>query len=63
MENYRIGIDEGNDLGSIDFDMLVRNLEVCPALNLFILAEVEYILTWLNHVKLLHYASRNHANS
>ncbi|KAK9935328.1 hypothetical protein M0R45_022434 [Rubus argutus] len=27
MENYRDGIDEGNDLGSIDFDMLVRNLE------------------------------------
>lgn len=27
MENYRDGFDEGNDLGSIDFDMLVRNLE------------------------------------
>ncbi|KAL6186929.1 hypothetical protein ACLB2K_043047 [Fragaria x ananassa] len=27
MENYRDGIDEGNDLGSIDFDLLVRNLE------------------------------------
>ncbi|KAI3433161.1 uncharacterized protein J3R85_007040 [Psidium guajava] len=27
MENYRIGIDEGNDLDSIDFDALVQNLE------------------------------------
>ncbi|KAH7570983.1 hypothetical protein JRO89_XS05G0233800 [Xanthoceras sorbifolium] len=27
MENYRDGIDEGNDLNSIDFDALVRNLE------------------------------------
>ncbi|BBG94554.1 P-loop containing nucleoside triphosphate hydrolases superfamily protein [Prunus dulcis] len=31
MENYRDGFDEGNDLGSIDFDMLVRNLEVAAA--------------------------------
>ncbi len=28
MENYRDGIDEGNDLDSIDFDTLVQNLEV-----------------------------------
>ncbi|XP_050373244.1 uncharacterized protein LOC126790911 isoform X2 [Argentina anserina] len=27
MENYRDGIDEGNDLGTINFDLLVRNLE------------------------------------
>uniref|UniRef100_A0A2N9F377 Uncharacterized protein n=1 Tax=Fagus sylvatica TaxID=28930 RepID=A0A2N9F377_FAGSY len=27
MENYRDGIDEGNDLDSIDFDTLVQNLE------------------------------------
>ncbi|GAV85179.1 AAA_17 domain-containing protein, partial [Cephalotus follicularis] len=27
MENYRVGIDEGNDLDAIDFDALVRNLE------------------------------------
>ncbi|KAG6715290.1 hypothetical protein I3842_05G242900 [Carya illinoinensis] len=27
MENYRVGVDEGNDLDSIDFDTLVRNLE------------------------------------
>lgn len=28
MENYRVGVDEGNDLDAIDFDALVRNLEV-----------------------------------
>ncbi|KAL6969945.1 uridine,cytidine kinase, partial [Sarracenia purpurea var. burkii] len=27
MDNYRIGIDDGNDLDSIDFDTLVQNLE------------------------------------
>ncbi|XP_073146160.1 uncharacterized protein [Henckelia pumila] len=27
MENYRTGIDDGNDLDSIDFDLLVKNLE------------------------------------
>ncbi|XP_031268784.1 uncharacterized protein LOC116127269 isoform X7 [Pistacia vera] len=27
MENYRVGVDEGNDLDAIDFDALVRNLE------------------------------------
>ncbi|XP_054823316.1 uncharacterized protein LOC129321546 isoform X1 [Prosopis cineraria] len=27
MENYRSGVDEGNDLDSIDFDVLVKNLE------------------------------------
>lgn len=28
MENYRNGVDEGNDLDSIDFKTLVQNLEV-----------------------------------
>lgn len=28
MENYRTGADEGNDLSSIDFDLLVQNLQV-----------------------------------
>lgn len=28
MESYRIGVDEGNDLDSIDFNTLVKNLEV-----------------------------------
>lgn len=27
MENYRDGVDDGNDLGSLDFDTLVHNLE------------------------------------
>ncbi|EEF36366.1 uridine cytidine kinase I, putative [Ricinus communis] len=27
MENYRVGVDDGNDLDSIDFDGLVQNLE------------------------------------
>ncbi|PSR90970.1 Uridine-cytidine kinase [Actinidia chinensis var. chinensis] len=27
MENYRVGVDDGNDLDSIDFDTLVQNLE------------------------------------
>ncbi|KDO64649.1 hypothetical protein CISIN_1g002197mg [Citrus sinensis] len=27
MENYRVGVDEGNDLDSIDFDALVQNLQ------------------------------------
>ncbi|CAH1417011.1 unnamed protein product [Lactuca virosa] len=27
MENYRTGADEGNDLSSIDFDLLVQNLQ------------------------------------
>ncbi|RZB41984.1 Uridine-cytidine kinase C isoform E [Glycine soja] len=27
MENYRVGVDEGNDLDSIDFDALIKNLE------------------------------------
>ncbi|XP_047964934.1 uncharacterized protein LOC125209383 isoform X2 [Salvia hispanica] len=27
MENYRTGVDDGNDLDSIDFELLVRNLE------------------------------------
>lgn len=29
MENYRNGVDEGNDLDSIDFETLIQNLEVC----------------------------------
>lgn len=28
MENYRSGADDGNDLDSIDFDFLVKNLQV-----------------------------------
>lgn len=28
MENYRVGVDDGNDLDSIDFDTLVQNLQV-----------------------------------
>lgn len=28
MESYRVGVDEGNDLDSIDFNALVQNLEV-----------------------------------
>lgn len=28
MENYRTGVDDGNDLDSIDFELLVRNIEV-----------------------------------
>ena len=32
MENYRNGVDEGNDLDSIDFKTLVQNLEVCSLL-------------------------------
>ncbi|XP_058183517.1 uncharacterized protein LOC131301323 isoform X6 [Rhododendron vialii] len=27
MENYRVGVDDGNDLDSIDFDTLVQNLQ------------------------------------
>lgn len=45
MENYRDGFDEGNDLGSIDFDTLIRNLEVCIHLSL---ACVSYYLIVLN---------------
>lgn len=29
MDNYRTGVDDGHDLDSIDFDLLVQNLEVC----------------------------------
>lgn len=28
MENYRTGVDDGNDMDLIDFDLLVKNLEV-----------------------------------
>uniref|UniRef100_M1BKL2 Transmembrane protein n=1 Tax=Solanum tuberosum TaxID=4113 RepID=M1BKL2_SOLTU len=28
MENYRTGVDDGNDMDLIDFDLLVNNLEV-----------------------------------
>lgn len=34
MENYRDGVDEGNDLDSIDFDTLIKNLEVCICLSI-----------------------------
>lgn len=29
MENYCDGADEGNGLDSLDFDTLIKNLEVC----------------------------------
>jgi hypothetical protein len=32
MENYCDGVDEGNVLDSIDFDTLIKNLEVCTEL-------------------------------
>lgn len=51
MENYRDGIDEGNDLGSIDFDMLVRNLEVC--IHLLFFGSASYYLMVLNHASCL----------
>ena len=41
MENYRDGIDEGNDLGSIDFETLVQNLEVC--ICLFLIMELYFL--------------------
>ena len=28
MDNYRTGVDDGNDLNSIDFEALVKNLQV-----------------------------------
>lgn len=28
MGNYRHGVDEGNDVDSVDFDTLIKNLEV-----------------------------------
>lgn len=33
MENYRTGVDDGNVLDSIDFDLLVQNLEVCSSFS------------------------------
>lgn len=44
MENYRDGVDEGNDSGSIDFDTLVQNLEVCIYLCLFMEVCVIYLI-------------------
>lgn len=34
MENYRDGVDEGNDLDSIDVDLLAQNLEVFMSASL-----------------------------
>lgn len=52
MENYRVGVDEGNDLDSIDFDALIKNLEVCicfsftlPCLNCWSHGVARLILT------------------
>jgi len=35
MENYREGVDDTNDLESVDFNTLVQNLEVCYLKNPF----------------------------
>lgn len=45
MENYRTGVDDGNDLDFIDFDLLVQNLEVhltcfLPSLDIYIQAHM-----------------------
>lgn len=29
MENYRIGSDDGNDIGTIDFNSLAKDIQVC----------------------------------
>lgn len=47
MENYRVGVDEGNDLDSIDFDTLVQNLEVCMCSFLYFGILVFYISHWI----------------
>lgn len=47
MENYRVGVDEGNDLDSIDFDTLVQNLEVCMCSFLCFGILVFYISHWI----------------
>lgn len=54
MENYRVGVDEGNDVDSIDFDALVRNLEVLNCIS-FVYCDsniVKYLIG-LIHVKTL----------
>lgn len=34
MENYRDGVDDANDFESMDFNVLVQNLEVFPEVHL-----------------------------
>ncbi|CAN1857796.1 Uridine-cytidine kinase C, partial [Linum perenne] len=41
MENYRNGVDDSNDVDSIDFDALVRNLEV-GGVHFSLLSKVRY---------------------
>ncbi|TKY59027.1 Uridine-cytidine kinase C [Spatholobus suberectus] len=42
MENYRDGVDEGNDLDSIDFDTLIKNLEDLTEGNDTLIPEFDY---------------------
>ncbi|KAK7362560.1 hypothetical protein VNO77_04676 [Canavalia gladiata] len=42
MENYRDGVDEGNDLDSIDFDALIKNLEDLTKGNDILIPEFDY---------------------
>ncbi|XP_061355607.1 uncharacterized protein LOC133300127 isoform X3 [Gastrolobium bilobum] len=42
MENYRDGVDEGNDLDSIDFDTLIKNLEDLTKGNDTLIPEFDY---------------------
>lgn len=45
MENYRTGVDDGNDLDFIDFNLLVQNLEVClTACILLLIYETDMIV-------------------
>lgn len=44
MENYRNGTDDGNDLDSIDFDTLVRNLQVFLFLTSGLVLSFAYII-------------------
>ncbi|XP_029124916.1 uncharacterized protein LOC109787695 isoform X4 [Cajanus cajan] len=44
MENYRDGVDEGNDLDSIDFDTLIKNLEDLTKGNDTLIPEFDYQL-------------------
>lgn len=44
MENYRDGVDEGNDLDSIDFDLLIQNLEVILSAPLGFLRDLYFFL-------------------
>jgi hypothetical protein len=41
MENYRTGVDDGNDLDLIEFSLLVQNLEVCFIAFVLLTHEVE----------------------